>query len=68
MAGEEVTAFADRSYHIDGAKPASFGIEHDRHDLVMSAVERRPHEVVHGCVDNQELLSVIAFAVNDASE
>ena len=38
--------------------------EHHGNDLMVGAVKRGTHEVVHGGVDDEELLGIVLLAVN----
>ena len=64
--GEEVPSLADRAYDVRGLHGAVAG-DHGK-DLVVSLVERRTDEVVHGCVGDDEVLGAVLLGVEDAGE
>jgi len=66
VAGEEVSGLADRAYDVRGLHGAVAG-DHGK-DLVVSLVERRTDEVVHGCVGDDEVLGAVLLGVEDAGE
>src|SRR5262249_44763159 len=61
--GEEIAGFADRPHHVGGLHHRRrAGFVH-RADLVVGVVERRPDEVVHGRVHDDEALGLGRLAV-----
>ena len=65
--GEAITALADGADDV-GDQRGTGGVAMQRHDLVVTVVHRRPHEVVHRGIDNEEIFPGAALEVLDARQ
>ena len=59
-----VAGLADRPNHVHGHARRVIGLVHHRSDRVECVVERRAHEVVHRCVDDQEVAGVALLHID----
>ena len=65
---QEVAALADRAHDVHGLASSPVRSGHDRHNLVISVVERGTNQVIHRRVHHHKLLPVISLAIDDARQ
>src|SRR5215467_1240120 len=68
IAGEKVTGLADGADDVDVLRLTAAPPQLHGHDLMVSSVKGRAHQIIHGRVENQELPAVIVFSISYACE
>src|SRR5262249_59248559 len=64
---QKVSGFTDWTHHIKGPLNAGW-IAHNRDNLMLSAIEGRPNQVIHCRINNAEALVCVALAKQNASQ